>query len=275
VLLEGVPGLAKTLTVRTLSDAIGTDFQRIQFTPDLLPADVTGTHVYDESTGEFDFSAGPIFANVVLADEINRAPPKTQSALLEAMEERQATVDGDTYELPDPFFVIATQNPVDMEGTFELPEAQVDRFLVKASMGYPGEEGEIELLRRRRGRTEMSPSVEAVLDPDSASAIRETPEAVTVDDDVLVYQAQLARATREHEAVDVGVSPRGTQRLFEAARARAAMVGREYVTPEDVTRVAGPVMAHRLVLTADARVEGVPKRSVVDDVLDSVEVPTV
>jgi MoxR-like ATPase len=275
VLLEDVPGTGKTLTARSVAGALGLSFSRVQFTPDLLPSDVTGTHVYDESTGEFDFSAGPIFANVVLADEINRAPPKTQSALLEAMEERQATVDGTTYELPDPFFVIATQNPVDMEGTFELPEAQVDRFLVKASMGYPDDEGELELLRRRRGRSAMSPSVDAVLDDESASTIRETPESVTVDDDILQYEATLARATRDHDAVSVGVSPRGTQRLFEAARARAAMVGREYVTPEDVTRVAHPAMAHRLVLTADARIDGRPKHGIIDDVLDSVAVPTV
>jgi MoxR-like ATPase len=275
VLLEDVPGTGKTLTARSVAGALGLSFSRVQFTPDLLPSDVTGTHIYDESTGEFDFSAGPIFANVVLADEINRAPPKTQSALLEAMEERQVTVDGTTYELPDPFFVIATQNPVDMEGTFELPEAQIDRFLVKASMGYPDGEGEVELLRRRRGRSTMSPSVEAVLDDESANAIRETPESVAVDDDILEYEAALARATREHPSVDVGVSPRGTQRLFEAARARAAMVGREYVTPEDVTRVAGPAMAHRLVLTADARIDGVPKHDVVAEVLDSVDVPTV
>jgi MoxR-like ATPase len=275
VLLEDVPGTGKTLTARSVAGALGLSFSRVQFTPDLLPSDVTGTHIYDESTGDFDFSAGPIFANVVLADEINRAPPKTQSALLEAMEERQVTVDGTTYELPDPFFVIATQNPVDMEGTFELPEAQIDRFLVKASMGYPDGEGEVELLRRRRGRSAMSPSVDAVLDDESASAIRETPESVAVDDDVLEYEAALARATREHSSVDVGVSPRGTQRLFEAARARAAMVGREYVTPEDVTRVGGPVMAHRLVLTADARIDGVPKHDVVAEVLDSVDVPTV
>src|SRR6056297_2198274 len=177
VLLEDVPGTGKTLTARSVATALGLSFSRVQFTPDLLPADITGTHVFNEQTREFEFSRGPIFANVVLADEINRAPPKTQSALLEAMEERQVTVDGTTYELPDPFFVIATQNPVDMEGTFELPEAQVDRFLVKASMGYPDEDGEFELLRRRRGRSAMSPSVGAVLDEESASAIRETPES--------------------------------------------------------------------------------------------------
>jgi len=275
VLLEDVPGTGKTLTAHCLADALGLSFSRVQFTPDLLPADVTGTHVYDESEGEFDFSPGPVFANVVLADEINRAPPKTQSALLEAMAERQVTVDGETYDLPDPFFVIATQNPVDMEGTFELPEAQVDRFLVKTAMGYPDDEGEVELLRRRRARTNRSPSVEAVLDEERAGALRQAPESVAVDDDVLEYEAAVARATREHPDVAVGVSPRGTQRLFEAARARAAMVGREYVTPGDVSRVAEPVLAHRIVLTAEARIDGLPRADVVAAVLDDVPVPTV
>jgi MoxR-like ATPase len=275
VLLEDVPGTGKTLTAHCLADALGLSFSRVQFTPDLLPADVTGTHVYDESEGEFDFSPGPVFANVVLADEINRAPPKTQSALLEAMAERQVTVDGETYALPDPFFVIATQNPVDMEGTFELPEAQVDRFLVKAAMGYPDDEGEVELLRRRRARTDRSPSVEAVLDAERAGALRQAPESVAVDDDVLEYEAAVARATREHPNVEVGVSPRGTQRLFEAARARAAMVGREYVAPGDISRVAEPVLAHRIVLTPEARIDGLPKADVVAAVLDDVPVPTV
>jgi len=275
VLLEDVPGTGKTLTARSLATALGLSFSRIQFTPDLLPADVTGTPVFDESEGEFEFSAGPIFANVVLADEINRAPPKTQSALLEAMEEGQVTVDGQTHDLPQPFFVIATQNPVEMEGTFELPEAQVDRFLVQSSIGYPDLGGEVELLRRRRERAAKAPSVETVLSPEDVTALREAPEAVRVDDDVLEYVANVARQTREDRRVAAGVSPRGTQRLFEAARARATIVGRVYVTPEDVKRVSQPVMAHRLVLTADATVEGVDSGDVVEDALDAVAVPTV
>ncbi|MBX0321999.1 AAA family ATPase [Halomicroarcula sp. F13] len=274
VLLEDVPGTGKTLTARSVATALGLSFSRVQFTPDLLPADITGTHVFDEQTREFEFNRGPIFANVVLADEINRAPPKTQSALLEAMEEGQVTVDGDTYALPDPFFVIATQNPVDMEGTFELPEAQVDRFLAKSSIGYPDDRGEVELLRRRAGRTEQSPSVEAVLDSDRVEALRAVPETVTVDDDLLAYMAGIARSTREDYRVEVGVSPRGTQRLFEAARAMATIEGREFVAPDDVKRVAQPVLAHRLVLTPDARVEQVEKRDVLADVLDDVPVPT-
>ncbi|MFC7081219.1 AAA family ATPase [Halorussus caseinilyticus] len=275
VLLEDVPGTGKTLTARGFASALGLSFSRVQFTPDLLPADVTGTHVFNEQSREFDFNEGPIFANVVLADEINRAPPKTQAALLEAMEEGQVTVDGDTHELPKPFFVIATQNPVEQEGTFLLPEAQVDRFAVKSSIGYPELDGEYELLRRRAGRSTQSPSVETVLDERLVTELREVPESVRVDDDLLEYMANVARETREDRRVDVGVSPRGTQRLFEATRAYAAMQGREFVTPDDVKRVAHPVLAHRVVLTPDAQVNNVSKSAVVDRVLDNVPVPTV
>ncbi|GAB3691477.1 AAA family ATPase [Salinarchaeum chitinilyticum] len=275
VLLEDVPGTGKTLTANSLATALGLEFSRIQFTPDLLPSDVTGTHVFDESDGSFAFTEGPIFANVVLADEINRAPPKTQAALLEAMEEEQVTVDGDTHELPDPFFVIATQNPIEQEGTFELPEAQVDRFLVKTTLGYPEEEGELELLRRRAGRSDQTPTVEPILDGPTVRELRDVPEDVHVDPDVLEYVAALGRATRIRPQIQTGVSPRGTQRLFEAARARAVIEGREFVTPDDVRHVAGPVLAHRLVLTPEAAVEGVELDGIVEDVLDSVPVPTV
>jgi len=275
VLMEDVPGTGKTLTAHSMATALGLDFSRVQFTPDLLPADITGTHVFNEREREFEFNEGPLFANVVLADEINRAPPKTQSALLEAMEEEQVTVDGDTYELPSPFFVLATQNPVEMEGTFELPEAQVDRFLVKTSIGYPDEAGEEELLHRRLGREEQSPSVSPVLNQELVTDLRAAPETVRVDDDIVTYISAIARATRKDRRVEVGVSPRGTQRLLEATRARAAMVGREYVTPDDVKRVAQPVLAHRVVLTPDARVDEVQKSSVVSGVLDEVPVPTV
>ncbi|AFZ71960.1 AAA family ATPase [Natronobacterium gregoryi] len=275
VLLEDVPGTGKTLTARSVADALGLSFSRIQFTPDLLPADVTGTHVFNERERTFEFNEGPIFANIVLADEINRAPPKTQAALLEAMEEGQVTVDGETRQLPEPFFVIATQNPVEQEGTFPLPEAQVDRFLVKTAMGYPDEDGEVELLRRRADRETTSPSVESVLGPDQVDHLRSVPETVRVDDDLLEYVAAIARETRADGRVEVGVSPRGTQRLFEAARAYATVVGREYVTPDDIKRVSRPVLAHRLVLTPDATVNRVDKDRVVEEVLDSVSVPTV
>ncbi|MFC7129036.1 AAA family ATPase [Haloferax chudinovii] len=274
VLLEDVPGTGKTLTARSVATALGLSFSRVQFTPDLLPADVTGTNIYDERERTFEFSPGPIFANVVLADEINRAPPKTQAALLEAMEEGQVTVDGETHQLPSPFFVIATQNPVEQEGTFTLPEAQVDRFVVKSAIGYPDLDGEVELLHRRAGRSEQSPSVERVLDRDAVAAIRRAPESVRVEDDLLEYMAKLARETRTDRRVRIGVSPRGTQRLFEATRARAVIEGREFVTPDDVKRVAQSVLAHRLVLTPDARVEDVRKSDVVDDVLGRVTVPT-
>ncbi|WP_121740907.1 AAA family ATPase [Natronorubrum halophilum] len=275
VLLEDVPGTGKTLTARTVATALGLSFSRIQFTPDLLPADVTGTHIFNEQDREFEFSEGPIFANIVLADEINRAPPKTQAALLEAMEEGQVTVDGATRQLPDPFFVIATQNPVEQEGTFPLPEAQIDRFLVKTEMGYPDEAGEVELLRRRAGRETTSPSVESILEPEQVATLRRVPETIRVDDDLLEYIAALSRGTRTDGRVETGVSPRGTQRLFEAARAYAVIVGREYVTPDDIKRVAKPVLAHRLVLTPDATVNGVEKERIIESVLESVPVPTI
>jgi MoxR-like ATPase len=276
VLLEDVPGTGKTLTARCFATALGLSFSRIQFTPDLLPADVTGTYVFNEKSREFEFTSGPLFANVVLADEINRASPKTQAALLEAMEEKQVTVDGETHHLPDPFFVIATQNPVeDGNGTFPLPEAQKDRFLVKTSIGYPDEAGEMELLDRREARTDQFPSVERVLEADQVRTLQTVPESVDIDRDVKQYLVDIVRETRSDSRVDVGVSPRGTQRLFEAARASAAVAGRSYVTPDDVRKIARPVLAHRLVLTADARVDDIEKTDVVADVLDTVAVPTV
>ncbi|MFC4360175.1 AAA family ATPase [Halobium salinum] len=275
VLLEDVPGTGKTLTANSLATALGLSFSRIQFTPDLLPADVTGTHVFNEREREFEFQPGPIFSNVVLADEINRASPKTQSALLEAMAEGQVTVDGETRKLPDPFFVIATQNPVEQEGTFPLPEAQKDRFMVKTRLGYPDAEGELEIINRRADRTSRTPEASPVCTESEAAAIQHAPEAVHVEPDVRQYITDVARATRADSRVRTGVSPRGTQRLFEAARARAVVDGRDYVTPEDVKAVAPPVLAHRLVLTADARVGEVEKRDVVADILGQVEVPTV
>jgi MoxR-like ATPase len=273
VLLEDVPGTGKTLTARSLARALGLSFKRIQFTPDLLPGDITGSHVYDERSGEFEFNRGPVFANVVLADEINRAPPKTQAALLEAMGEKQVTVDGDTHDLPDPFLVIATQNPVEQEGTFELPEAQRDRFVVKTEMGYPPRNGELELLDRRASRTAQAPTVQPVVDESQVRALQTVPETIRVDDKLREYVVDLGRATRTDDRVEVGVSPRGIQRLFEAARARATIVGREYVAPDDVKRVARPVFQHRVVLTAEARVREVTRAEVVDGVLNTVEVP--
>jgi MoxR-like ATPase len=274
-LLEDVPGTGKTLTARAFATALGLSFSRVQFTPDLLPSDVLGTHVYNERDGEFEFRAGPVFGNVVLADEINRAPPKTQSALLEAMEEGQVTVDGETHPLPDPFFVIATQNPVEQEGTFPLPEAQLDRFAVKSAIGYPDEDGEVELLRRRVSRRSRAPSVEPVTDAEGVRELRTVPESVRVEGDLLEYIAAVARATRTDRRVEVGVSPRGTQRLLEAVRANAVLDGRAYAVPDDVKRIAVPTLAHRLVLTPDAAIENTEKADIVRNVLDTVAVPTV
>jgi MoxR-like ATPase len=275
VLLEDVPGTGKTLTARSLANALGLEFTRIQFTPDLLPADITGSHVYDASTESFTFNRGPVFANVVLADEINRAPPKTQAALLEAMEEGQVSVDGETRQLPDPFFVIATQNPVEQEGTFRLPEAQRDRFAVKAAIGYPERGGERELIDRRADRTATTPEVGQVVADDALAALQSVPETVSVADGVRDYVVDVGRATREDDRVEVGVSPRGTQKLFEVARARAVLHGRDYVAPDDVKQVAEPVLVHRLVLTGEANVEGVDPADVVRDVLARVDVPAV
>lgn len=275
VLLEDVPGTGKTLTALSVADALGLEFSRIQFTPDLLPSDITGSHVFDESTGEFRYTEGPVFANVVLADEINRAPPKTQAALLEAMDEKQVTVDGETHQLPDPFFVIATQNPIDQEGTFELPEAQRDRFMVKTSLGYPDRSGELELIDRRSNRETKMATLESVVDRDAVRRLQYVPEQVVMDQSVREYLVDLSRATRNDPRVDTGVSPRGIQRFYEAARARAVLAGREYVAPDDVKRIAKPVMQHRIVLTTDARIQGTTGAEVVADVLDRIEVPAV
>jgi MoxR-like ATPase len=257
VLVEDVPGTGKTLTAIALADAFGLEYNRIQFTPDLLPSDITGTHIFDEQTGEFSFQQGPLFANVVLADEINRAPPKTQSALLEAMDEQQVTVGGDTYPLPEPFFVIATQNPVEQEGTFSLPEAQQDRFILKTSIGYPSREGELELINRRSNRQLTTPEVDAVINPDQVVTLRQTPEYVSMRLNVREYLTDIARQTRKDDRVEVGVSPRGIQRFYEAARAYAVIAGRSYVTPDDVKTIASAVITHRLVLTSEATIRDI------------------
>ena len=274
VLLEDVPGTGKTLTARSLAGSLDLSFKRIQFTPGLLPGDITGSNVYDEGAGEFEFAPGPVFANVVLADEINRAPPKTQAALLEAMGEKQVSVDGETYSLPEPFFVIATQNPVEQEGTFGLPEAQRDRFTVKTAIGYPDRDGERELLDRRADRSASIPEVSRVVEGDRVTELRAVPESVRVADPVRDYVVDLGRQTRTDVRVDVGVSPRGIQHLFEVARAFAAIQGREYVVPDDVKRMLQPVFAHRLVLTAEAEIEGATAEDVVTDVASAVPVPS-
>ena len=275
VLVEDVPGTGKTLTAQSFASALGLSFNRIQFTPDLLPSDITGSHVYREQQGEFEFAEGPIFANVVLADEINRAPPKTQAALLEAMSEGQVSADGTTYQLPDPFFVIATQNPVEQEGTFALPEAQRDRFILKTTLGYPDTEGMETILNRRADRTARTPSPQSVVDGEVVSELQTAPEHVTVDDGIRDYIIALGEATRADKRVEVGVSPRGIQRLFEASRSHALIYGREYVAPDDIKAIVTEAFVHRLVLTADATVRDVSPQTVVDDIVDRVEVPAV
>lgn len=273
VLLEDVPGTGKTLTAQSFATALDLSFQRIQFTPDLLPADITGSNIYRESTGEFEFSPGPIFSNIVLADEINRAPPKTQAALLEAMGEKQVTVDGTTHELPEPFFVIATQNPVEQEGTFGLPEAQRDRFIVKTSMGYPTAQGERLLLDRRAERSSQTPTVEPVVEEGQVTSLQQVPETVTVDPRLRDYMVELGRKTRQDNRVNVGVSPRGIQKLFEAARAAATLSSRDFVVPDDIKQVVRPVFNHRIVLTADASVRGTQREEILSEILSQVEVP--
>ena len=275
VLIEDVPGTGKTVTARVLAEALGLAFTRIQFTPDLLPSDVTGSTIYDEGTGTFEFAEGPVFANLILADEINRAPPKTQAALLEAMEERQVSVDGTTHQLPEPFVVVATQNPIEQAGTFRLPEAQRDRFTVKTSFGYPDVDGEMGLLERRANRRRLAPTVDPVVDADAVRSLQALAEDVTVETGLRRYIVDLARTTREDDRTEVGVSPRGVQRVFEAARARAVLDGRTYVAPDDVKTLAPATMAHRLVLSTDATIEGVRPGSVVERALESVDVPGV
>jgi len=275
LLIEDVPGLAKTLIAKSFADALGLSFRRIQFTPDLLPADITGTHIFDRKTGEFVLRRGPIFTHLLLADEINRAPPKTQSALLEAMQERQATLEGETFRLDRPFFVIATQNPIEHEGTYPLPEAQVDRFLLKIDVGYPTREQEIEILERRRRRGTDDVTLAAITSREEVRALQAAVEEVHVDPAVEGYMVDIVAATRAHNQVEIGASPRGSLALLKASRARAALAGRDFVTPDDVKTVALPALAHRLLLKPDPWIRGVRTTSVVTDVLAQVPVPKV
>ncbi len=281
VLLEGVPGLAKTLTVRTLSDAIGTSFQRIQFTPDLLPADLLGTLVYNQKEGAFSIKKGPIFTNLILADEINRSPAKVQSALLESMQERQVTIGERTFSLDDPFLVLATQNPIEQEGTYPLPEAQVDRFMLKIEVSYPSRDEELEIMRRM-ARTDEHAEVEAVASPEQILRARDVINDLYVDERIEQYIVDLVLATRQPGAhaledlaplVEYGASPRASINLNLAARAHAFLRHRAYVTPEDVRAVALDVLRHRIVVTYEAEAEQVASADIVSRVLESVEVP--
>lgn len=273
VLFEDVPGLGKTLAARSLATAMGIDFRRLQCTPDLLPADITGSFVYAPTTGEFVFRPGPVFTGLLLADELNRTAPKTQSALLEAMAEGQVTVEGRSHPLPRPFHVIATANPIEYEGTYALPEAQLDRFLVRLSVGYPGVEGEERILANRVARRTEVASVPRVIDGDELLALQATVERVHVDADILRYCVDLAAATRIDRAVEVGASPRGSQALMLVARALAVIGGRDYVTPDDVKRVAVPALAHRLTLTPAAWAAGTDAAAVVAAIVEAVPGP--
>lgn len=274
ILLEGVPGVAKTTAARLFARVSGLEYQRVQMTPDVLPADVTGTHIYRENSGEFDLRRGPIFTNVLLADEINRATPKTQSALLESMREQTATIEGSTLELPDPFLVIATQNPVEYEGTYSLPQAQRDRFLFKIIMNIPERSIERQVLSRFTHRPEFGPDdIEPAVDSDIIESARKTVRQVHVEERVYEYLLNIIEATRSHRATEFGASPRASLAFLHAAQAQAAIDGREYVIPEDLQLLAKDVLNHRIILDTDADLSGQTPGDVIDDVLDTADIP--
>jgi MoxR-like ATPase len=272
LLVEDVPGVGKTMLAKSISTSIGCSFKRIQFTPDLLPSDVTGLSIYNQQKGAFEFREGPIMAQVVLADEINRATPKTQSALLEAMEEHQVTVDGTTHHLESPFLVMATQNPIEYEGTFPLPEAQLDRFLMRISLGYPDFNEEISIIERQE-QTHPIDSLGAVATPEDIRHLQQAAKSVYVDQLVRQYVVSLTEATRRHSEVTLGASPRASLGLFRATRALALVQDRDYVIPDDVKLLASSVIAHRLVLSPSARMRDVRSTDVVDDLLRTVPIP--
>jgi len=274
ILLEDLPGLAKTLMAKSFARALGVQFKRVQFTPDLLPSDILGVSVFNQKTLEFEFKKGPIFTNILLADEINRAPPKTQSALLEAMQERQVTVEGKTYELERPFIVVATQNPIEQEGTYPLPEAQLDRFLVRLRVGYPSRGEEIEILRRRMARKKEEVDITPILTPEEVVEMQRAVEDVYVSDAILEYITDIVIATREDKKeIEVGASPRGSLALLKLSRAYAALEGRDYVIPDDVKAVAVPALSHRLILKRELWYTKVSQESIMEKLLERVPVP--
>ena len=275
LLFEDYPGLAKTLMTNTFADALGCDFKRVQFTPDLLPADITGTNIYDAKKGEFTFKPGPLFCNLLLADEINRAPPKTQAALLEAMQEKQVTIGTVTHKLPAPFIVMATQNPVEQEGTYPLPEAQLDRFMFKMSVGYPDRADEDEILSRRISRGKDAVDVDVITDPQRVIAMQQACEDVYVDPALRMYMVEVVARTREDPRVLVGSSPRGSQALLKTSRAAAALRGRDFVTPDDIKGVAELALAHRLILKPEHQIKGLESGEIIQGILREVPVPTV
>lgn len=275
LLIEDVPGLGKTIMAKSFAAALGCRFKRVQFTPDLLPADITGTYMFDRQKGDFLLRKGPVFTHVLLADEINRAPPKTQAALLEAMQERQATLEGETYPLDRPFLVMATQNPIEYEGTYPLPEAQIDRFIMRIGVGYPAAEDEREMLQRRRERRKDEVDIERLADPEAVVAMQAATEEVFVERDVERYMVELVSRTRDHPRVEVGSSPRGSLALLKLSRSLAALQGRDFVLPDDVKRVALDALSHRIILKPDPLIRGVHPSSVVQEILERTPVPKV
>ena len=275
VLLEGVPGVAKTLTAKLLAKVIKADFSRIQFTPDLMPSDVLGTSIFNQKKTEFEFKPGPIFSNIILIDEINRAPAKTQAALFEVMEERQVTVDGETRKMTEPYFVVATQNPIEQEGTYRLPEAQLDRFLFKLTVGYPSIDQEMDILinhHEQKVAVDLE-TVQPVLSPSDIAEFKKVVGQVHVEQEVLKYIAEIVAATRKHVSLILGASPRASVSILVASKAFAAMNGRDFVTPEDVKFIAVPVMRHRVILTPESEMEGISSDEVIKEIIDKVEVP--
>jgi len=272
VLLEGVPGVAKTLIAKCLAITLGLDFRRIQATPDMLPSDIIGVQIYDPRSSQFFFRKGPIFTNILFVDEINRAPPKTQAALLEAMQERQVTVEGTTYRLPQPFLVIATMNPIEVEGTFPLSEAQVDRFLSKVTIGYPTIEETVEILDRFNEISTIE-DLKPVLDRDKIVTLINMAKNVYVDQNIKKYIAAIVEATRRHSMVRLGASPRGAIALYTLAKSIALMRGRDYVTPDDVKYVAKSALIHRIILRGEARISGITEADIIDEILEKVEIP--
>ncbi|MEX2723637.1 MAG: AAA family ATPase [Candidatus Freyarchaeota archaeon] len=271
VLLEGVPGVAKTYMAKTFAQTLGCSFKRIQFTPDLLPSDILGTYVFDQKSSEFSFREGPVFANIVLADEINRAPPKTQSALLEAMQEKQVTIEGVRHPLPKPFMVLATQNPIEQEGTYPLPEAQIDRFLFKLNVDYPTEEEEVEMLKRRTGTGDDN--IKALASPSVLVKMQKVVSNVYVAPEIMEYIRDIVIRTRRNPQVLLGGSPRASIVLMEGAKARAALNGREYVIPDDVKAIAQQSLNHRLILRPEAELEGVSVNRIIASIIGEIQVP--
>lgn len=272
VLIEDVPGIGKTTLARTMAQSLGCTFKRIQFTPDLMPADVLGINFYNQKTSEFEFQPGPIFSQVLLADEINRGTPRTQSALLESMQESQSTVDGETRQLPSPFLVLATQNPIEMEGTFPLPEAQLDRFMVRIKLGYPSKEEESDILLRF-GRNIASANVDAVTNSEELKLAQDAVPTVRVDDTIREYVVSVVQATRIHSALALGASPRAALALYKTSQAHAAINDRNYITPDDIKAMCVPVLAHRILLNSTSRLTGQSADAILEDILGAVPVP--